>query len=78
MNCCRKCFRELTFKSEKKKKYIYCKSCFCKLVKLGTARCRCKMGFRRKCHYFSLCGNESMYCEACGSSWIDEYCWPCR
>ncbi len=74
---CFKCCKKLTFKSEKKKKYVYCKKCHAIMIQLGMKRCSCGRGFLRKCHYYSLCGNHAMRCKACESGWIDEYCWPC-
>lgn len=75
---CLKCNRPLTFMSDKKKEYVYCKLCFAKLVQQGQQRCRCGLGFTRPCYFYNICGNSAMCCQVCQKGWIDKYCWPCR
>ena len=74
---CLECKIPLTFISDKKKEYKYCKKCYCDMIKLGNKRCGCG-SFLRQCYFYSQCKKYSVKCKSCERGWIDEYCDSCR
>lgn len=83
MTYCRRCGKILTFISDKKKKYVYCKVCYSIMVQSGLPKCQCG-GFRPLCGGFppngcvSWCKNFAEHCDYCKTHWRYEYCWTCQ
>ena len=75
---CLLCQKKLTFKSEKKKLYMYHHACYKQMLEDDVPRCKCKKGFIGKCIYYSQCKNRATGCYACiRINFINQYCWPC-